>query len=420
MDTEQSLFQWQRVRRFNLPIWIVLVGVLVTRTSYFMAWPFLIVFLYQDYGVSAIDVGSMLAISALIASLTGLYSGYLSDKFGRRLVMAIGSCIAAVAFGGIGFASEVWQFYLLVVLSGLMRPMIEAPSKAVISDNLADVKDRELALNIRYFVINVGGAVGPLLGVTLALDNPQILFFFTGIAFIIYLFLILFGIERKGGYCRLDTSSLPNFRAAMKVIAQDRIFLLLLIANFLMMFIYAQIESSLPQVIVRENPEVAAKIIASLVLVNTLTIVIFQFPMLKWLERVPLFSRTRIGMALMAVAQIGFMLTPADYPIGWAIACFVISLGEVIAFPTLNVQIDRLAPPHLRGSYFGAAALYSLGFAAGPWIGGIMIEKFNSNWLFLLCLAMSLLMIWLYWRAEHRQKGLKREERREVESKAFQ
>lgn len=40
-----------------------------------------------------------------------------------------------------------------------MRPMIEAPAKAVIGDNLSDVKDRELALNIRYFVLNLGGAI---------------------------------------------------------------------------------------------------------------------------------------------------------------------------------------------------------------------------------------------------------------------
>ncbi|GAB2643928.1 MDR family MFS transporter [Vibrio panuliri] len=410
METDQTLFQWQRVKRFSLPIWTVLVGVLVTRTAYFMAWPFLIVFLYQDYGVSAADVGGMLAISALVASFTGLYSGYLSDKLGRKVVMAVGSCLAAFAFTGIGLASELWQFYLMVVLAGLMRPMIEAPSKAVISDNLADLKDRELALNIRYFVINLGGAIGPLLGITLALETPQLLFVATGATFVIYLLLILVGIERNGSFRKPDSSTLPNFRATMKVVAQDKVFLLLLIANFLMMFIYAQLESSLPQVIVRANPELAAKIIASLVLVNTLTIVIFQFPMLKWLEKVPLFTRTRIGMALMAIAQIGFMLTPVDYPIGWAVACFIISLGEVIAFPTLNVQIDRLAPPHLRGSYFGAAALYSLGFALGPWLGGLMIDKFNSNWLFLLCFALGLMMIWLYQRADRSQDSINRDE----------
>ncbi|WP_260261078.1 MDR family MFS transporter [Vibrio intestinalis] len=410
MDKEQSLFQWQRVTRFNVSVWTVFGGVLLTRTSYFMAWPFLIVFLYKDYGASAVEVGGMLAASALVASITGLYSGYLSDKFGRKVVMLAGCLLASVAYSGIALAVEIWQFYVLVILAGLMRPMIEAPSKAVISDSLPDLKDRELALNIRYFIINLGGAVGPLIGITVGLLHPQSLFYFVGASFLGYALFIAFGVERKGHHQAPDRSQLPNFRATMKVISRDRIFLLLLIANFLMMFIYAQLESSLPQVIVRTSPDIAEQIVAGLVLVNTLTIVIFQFPMLKWLEPLPLFTRTRIGMALMGIAQIGFMLTPADFPIGWAVACFVISLGEVIAFPTLNVQIDRLAPPHLRGSYFGAAALYSLGFAVGPLAGGMMIEAFNSNWLFLLCFVMCMAMIWLYWIAQRTEDNIEREE----------
>lgn len=57
MGKEDSLFQWERVQRFNFSVWTVLTGTLIARTSFFMAWPFLIVFLYQDYGASAIEVG---------------------------------------------------------------------------------------------------------------------------------------------------------------------------------------------------------------------------------------------------------------------------------------------------------------------------------------------------------------------------
>ncbi len=178
MEETNSLFQWQRIQRFNFSVWTVLGGVLLARTSYFMAWPFLIVFLYQDYGVSAIDVGAMLASSALIGSIVGLYSGYLSDRFGRKWVMIAGAVIAAIAYTGIAMAQQVWHFYVLIIMSGLMRPMIEAPSKAVIGDNLDNLADRELALNIRYFLINLGGAIGPLLGVTLALSSPQSLFLY--------------------------------------------------------------------------------------------------------------------------------------------------------------------------------------------------------------------------------------------------
>ena len=409
MDRSESLFQKQRIKRFNFSVWTVLTGTLLARTSYFMAWPFLIVFLYEDYGASAIEVGTMLAVSAVVGAGTGLYSGYLSDKLGRKWVMVLGSWIASISYSGIALASEVWQFYVLIMMTGLMRPMIEAPAKAVIGDNLKDSKDRELALNIRYFLLNLGGALGPLIGITLALSQPQNLFFVAGGTYVVYGFWLLLGIERKGTFTKPDPSQLPNFAATLNVIRKDNIFVKLMVANFIMMFVYAQAESSIPQVIVRSSIADAAQLIAGLVLVNTLTIIVFQFPMLKWLEHVPLFVRTRIGMILMAIAQIGFLFTPNDWPLGWGIACFILSLGEVIAFPTLNVQIDRMAPPHLRGSYFGAAALYSLGFAIAPLLGGVVIEMLSAYWLFVLCFILCLVMIWLYWLAEHTEDSVERE-----------
>lgn len=409
MDSSESLFQKQRVKRSNFSVWTVLTGTLLARTSYFMAWPFLIVFLYEDFGASAIEVGTMLAASATIGAGTGLYSGYLSDKLGRKWVMVFGSWIAAVSYTGIALASEVWQFYVLIMMTGLMRPMIEAPAKAVIGDNLDDLKDRELALNIRYFLLNLGGALGPLVGITLALSHPQNLFFVAGATYLVYGFWLLLGIERKGTFNKPDPSLLPNFRSALNVIRKDNIFVKLMVANFIMMFVYAQVESSIPQVIVRSSIDDSAQLIAGLVLVNTLTIIVFQFPMLKWLEHVPLFVRTRIGMLLMAVAQIGFLFSPSDWPLGWVVACFVLSVGEVIAFPTLNVQIDRMAPRNLRGSYFGVAALYSLGFAIAPLVGGVVIEMISANWLFALCFFLCIVMIWLYWLAEHTEDTVERE-----------
>ncbi|CCN33867.1 putative Permease of the major facilitator superfamily [Vibrio nigripulchritudo SO65] len=395
-ENQESLFQWQRVKRFNFTIWTVLGGTLLARTTYFMAWPYLIVFLYQDYNASALEVGSMLAASAVVGVVSGLYSGYLSDKFGRKWVMISGSLIAVLAYGGIGVASEIWQFFVLLMLCGLMRSMIEAPAKAVIGDNLSDGKDRELALNIRYFVLNLGGAIGPLIGISLALAAPQKLFLVTGTSYLIFALWLWLSFARFPEKRNQEDCEVPDFKATIKVIARDKIFQILLIANLTMMFVYAQLESSLPQVLVRSSVADAATLIASLVLVNTLTIIVFQFPMLKLMEKVPLFKRTQIGMVLMGVGMVGFIATPEDWAIGWGMACFIISLGEVIAFPTLSVQIDQLAPEHLRGSYFGAAALYSLGFAIAPLVGGAMLDKLDADWLWALCGLLCMIMIWLY------------------------
>jgi predicted MFS family arabinose efflux permease len=58
----------------------------------------------------------------------------------------------------------------------------------------------------------------------------------------------------------------------------------------------------------------------------------------------------------------------------WVLVTLVLSLGEVILFPTLQLQVDRLAPSHMKGSYFGAAGLSGIGFGLGPFVGGFMLQ----------------------------------------------
>ena len=408
MEHDESLFRWDRVRRFTSPVWTVLLGTLLVRTTYFMAWPFLIVFLYQDYHAGAVFIGATLALSATVGSFTGLYAGYLSDRFGRKVVMVVGALIAIFSFGGIGLANQLWQFTLLVIGTGLMRPMIEAPAKSVIGDSLENKKDRELALNLRYFLINFGGAIGPLMGIGLALAHPQVLFLATGASYLIYC-VVLTVFLPSGRVSQTSDSELPNFAQTLRVISKDNLFIKMLVANFLLMFIYGQIESSLPQIIVRSGFDEAATWVSGLVLVNTVTVIIFQFPMLKLMERTSLFMRTRVGMSLVALSQIVFLFASPEWPEGWYLAAFILALGEVITFPTLGVQIDRLAPPHLRGSYFGAAALYSLGFAVAPVVGGVLIAWGGSVVLFGLCFIMSMVMMGLYWLAEHQPDSMVRD-----------
>ena len=106
---------------------------------------------------------------------------------------------------------------------------------------------------------------------------------------------------------------------------------------------------------------------------NGLTIIVFQFPLLKLLRHYDLTVRTQAGVALFVVGFLAFSMLPVGSYAGWIAATFVLSMGEALLFPTLNLQADRMAPDHLKGSYFGAIALSNLGFAAGPLLGGVML-----------------------------------------------
>ena len=75
---------------------------------------------------------------------------------------------------------------------------------------------------------------------------------------------------------------------------------------------------------------------------------------------------------------------------------FVLSLGEAILFPTMNIQIARLAPAHLRGSYFGATSFYSFGYALAPLVGGFMVEYYSGEMLFQLTSGLVFVTVFLY------------------------
>jgi MFS family permease len=96
-------------------------------------------------------------------------------------------------------------------------------------------------------------------------------------------------------------------------------------------------------------------------------------------------------MALFVAGFVAYSFLPIGSYLGWIAATCVLSMGEAILFPTLNLQADRMAPEHLKGSYFGAINLSNLGFAAGPLLGGIMLQYLGGPITFVLTALVTLL-----------------------------
>ena len=78
----------------------------------------------------------------------------------------------------------------------------------------------------------------------------------------------------------------------------------------------------------------------------------------------------------------------------WFVAGMVVlTLGEILVFPTIPAIINQLSPNDVKGHFQGILnALISLGKAIGPVFGGIMIEHTSYQLLFDLCLV-SLIVI---------------------------
>ncbi|MGL6051296.1 MAG: MFS transporter, partial [Aeromonas salmonicida] len=184
--------------------------------------------------------------------------------------------------------------------------------------------------------------------------------------------------------------------AAIKVLWLDLGFLLLVMANLLMVLVYSQFHSPLVQYLTRAQTPEVAKLVAILVTTNALTVVVLQFPLLHLLARWPHKVRLQVGIMLFLGAQVLFALGDPQQWSHWIGAVLLLSVGETILFPLLNVLIDQMSPPHLKGSYFGAGALAGLGGAIGAVLGGWIIEQWSGQWLYILMTLLCVLTFLLY------------------------
>ncbi|UYQ72845.1 MFS transporter [Pelagibacterium flavum] len=313
-----------------------------------------------------------------------------SDKLGRRKIMSVGLALSVLAMIILGTADSLALLFAGTLLQAFARPMVEDPGRALMTDMVEDREVKDMALHVRYFALNVGAALGPMLGAAAGLTGQQTTFLLVGAIYAAYLAAaaVVFNIERP-----LKGSAMAgNFTLGdvINVLRRDSAFVLFVIAGLLASVAYGQIDAGLVQYLQQQSVVDIATLYAFLIGTNATTIVIFQFPLLKLTAGISPFLRAMIGVALFAAGFLGFALTPVDPPYALLAAMVVLSLGEAILFPTMSIIIDRLAVPEMKGSYFGAFSFSVFGFALAPLVGGGLLYWFGG---FVLWVVMALLAV---------------------------
>ncbi|QSX29328.1 MFS transporter [Shewanella cyperi] len=390
-----------RFKQFPRLMWVLLFGAFITRGSYFMVWPFLAVILYQKFALSATEVGLVLSGAAVISVFTSFVGSSLSDRIGRRKLMYLTGILYIFSFSLLAEVNSVSGYVVVMTLCSIATSLWRPLSSATIGDIISDPKTRELAMQSMYFIVNVGCAVGPMAGVWFGLTGEQSSFYITAAAFAVLLVLLHWGFGQQ----RQRLAEAPETGAGkpkvsrqqiISILMQDRLLQCLILANILCMFIYAQMDSSLIQYLTRAQAPDLLALISAMIFTNALVIISSQFMLLRLMAGYSLTRRIQFGLVLLIVSQIWLALNPIALFWGWIGAVVVMSVAETILFPTMNVHIDRLAPDHLRGAYFGAASFYEFGFAFAPLGGGIILDHFGGFWLFMTGAALSVLVIYLY------------------------
>lgn len=354
----------------------VLIGTLLTRLSTFFVMPFFAIYLTRlDF--SAGVTGSVFAVTALSSLAMSFIGGTLSDRYGRKRLLFTGVFLNVVTFVGLAFASTIVHFYGLAVLLGVSRSLLEPVSRALLAD-VTKEEERVKVYNLRYFLINIAAAIGPLLAVWLGLGGERQAFYLVSVMYALYGF-GMFGLFAR--YPLQETSpkkEVVRLNETFRVLAHDRVFALVVLGMVFAIIGFSQLNSTLPQYLERSGLFVdGASVYATLLTVNAVSVLVFQYPLMKFGLKVSPLRSLSFGVTALSVGL--FCMGWADTLVGLMLAMIVLTIGEVLMFTMTDTLTDELAPDYLRGTYFGAMGLTGIGNTIGPLLGGGLLSWWSPD-----------------------------------------
>lgn len=388
--TETGLFG--TLKSFPATVHALLFFTLVIRFSYFMAWPFIAVIMTQNYHMSPIAIGVAMTSSALFSVVLGMYGGQISDRLGRRVILLLGCGFSALGYSLLAQAAGMGLFIIGLMIIGVSFAWVDPPLRALMSDLLVDRRRRALALQMRYYLINVAAVFGPLVGIAFGLTSQKGTFLITGLTYIPFFVYVLLFIPAGKLVKEQDGDGVTvKLHQVIGIIARDNIYIAGLLCSILCSVVFIHYEAILPQYLLLLNGDAAIKLITLILVTNACTVLVFQTFIMRFLATVSLPKRILLGGFIFALSQICFFSTRSTEIWLWLTVTSVFSVGEAILMPNLNILLDQLAPPEHRGAYLGASMLSTLGIAVGPLIGGIMLAMTGAG-VFICTALLSLLL----------------------------
>ncbi|WP_426153514.1 MFS transporter [Pseudomonas sp. DC3000-4b1] len=367
-------------RRYSRPVNLLLTSSFVLTLARAISLPFLVVYLSSSFGLGIAAIGAMVGGALVGGSLLSLYGGYLTDRCSNySLILSYAACFI-LGFVGMLLTSDVRWFFVFLVAFNFAYSVMDVVVKASFG-RLLPAAEQPKVFSVRYTLINMGYAIGPFLGAWLAQAHLKLPFAVSALLGLGFLLVYARWGERHPG-AAADLAS-PSFLAVGRVLLADRRLVCFTLGGLLSAVVFGQFTAYLSQYLVSTGSATAAyPVISTLVAVNAVVVVTLQYGVGRRIDPQRLQAWLTAGLALFLIGILGFAL--AEQVWQWGLAMAVFTLGEIIVFPAEYMFIDRIAPPHLRGMYYGAQNLANLGAALGPVLCGWVLAVLAPGWMFVM------------------------------------
>lgn len=344
-----------RVARHKLPrsVWALGLVSLFMDMSSEMIHGLLPIFLVGTLGVSAFALGLIEGVAEATASITKIFSGVLSDRWGKRKpLILLGYGLAALTKPLFPLAGSALTVFAARLLDRVGKGIRGAPRDALVAD-VTPIAQRGAAYGLRQSLDTVGAFAGPLLAiglmVGLAFDVRQV-FWFACIPALLTVIVLLVGVQEPAHVPKQAASRNPF--AGFRIGDYPRRFWAL-VALVLMFTLMRFSEAFL--VLRAQDAGLSTQWIPLTLVVMSATYLLTAYPAGKLSDRMSRHVLLATGCVVMLAADLVLAFAPS---LGWVmagIALWGVHMG--LTEGLIAALTADYAPDGLRGSAFGVVNL---------------------------------------------------------------
>ncbi|EGQ4442878.1 MFS transporter [Staphylococcus pseudintermedius] len=381
----------------NMPkeIWWLVIGMAINITGASFLWPLNTIYMNEELDKSLSTAGLVLMVNSFGMIVGNLLGGTLFDKLGGYRTIMLGTIVSLCATILLNFFHG-WPWYAIWLImlgfgGGMIIPAIYAMAGAVWPQG------GRQTFNAIYLAQNIGVALGAALGGFVAELSFNYIFMANLAMYVIFFFIALFQFN-------MDYQATVKHQETLENVAHIQnkkhfTALILLCVMFALCWIaYVQWQTTIASF--TQSIGISMSQYSLLWTVNGVLILVGQPLILPIIHLIKGQLKKQLYIGLVVFILSFFVTSFATSFSIFVVGMVIMTFAEMFVWPAVPTIANNLAPKGREGVYQGVVnSASTVGKAFGPLVGGILVDVFNMQIMFLsmiglLVIAMAFLTIY--------------------------
>jgi len=367
-------------------IYILFIGRIINCLGSFVG-PLMALILTQRFGMSSAESGSFIAVQSCAQGVAMMLGGKLVDSFGRKRVIVICQSLGAIILILCGIIPISMITAKMIIASSSFYCMAFTAYDALQAD-VTNPKNRKTAYSLLYMGINIGFAIGPIIGGFLYKNYLSLVFIGDAVTTLISMILVVTLIKEKKGIENENENKEENILeernklednvegSVFKVLIKRPILIIFGMIMFFINFTYAQWPFALPLQLGKLYGGDGAKIYGLLGAANGLIVIVATPFIMRLTRKFSELMNICLGAFIYFISflMFGFISSIPLFLLGVTVMTF----GEIIGATNSSAFISNNSPASHRGRIGSVLSIImGTGAAISPMIIGSIIDNYG-------------------------------------------